>query len=132
MMEQKKGLISINAGILLGILGGAASFLESCIVVTYTTGHYGLVGLGVAILALSGAVITYKGSRILGTIIMFFSSLIGELTGGIIGWVFAVINPSIFLSILNDTFIVSSWTILSLIGSILILFNLWKDRGKHK
>ena len=131
MMEQKKGMFSINAGILLGILGGAASFLESCIVVTYSTGNYGLVGLGVAIFALSGAVIIYKGSRILGTIIMFFSSLIGELTGGIIGLVIAVINPS-FLSIFNDTFVVSSWTILSLIGSILILFNLWKDRGKHK
>jgi len=131
MMEQKKGMFLINAGILLGILGGAVSFLESCVVLTYTTGHYGLVGLGVAILALSGAVIIYRGARIFGTIIMFFSSLIGELTGGIIGWVLVVINPS-FWSIFNEAFVVSSWTIFSLIGSILILFTLWKDRGKYK
>jgi len=118
-----------NVGIILGFLGGAIAILESSIVLAYTNGGYGFVGLGVAILTLVGTIIVYKGHRFLGAIIMFFSTLIGQLTGGAIGLALSVITAPPPSPLHNDRFIVSSWTILSLVGSILILFAVWKSRG---
>jgi len=48
-----------NVGIVLSVLGGAIATLDSSIVLDYTSGRYGLVGLEVAILILAGAIIVY-------------------------------------------------------------------------
>jgi len=129
-MDETKKIDAMNTvGILLGILGGAIAILECSIVLAYTSEGYGLVGLGVAILAIAGAMIVYRGRRLLGALVMFFSTLIGQLTGGAIGLVLSVITAPPPSPIYNDRFIVSSWTILSLVGSILILFAIWKSKG---
>ncbi|MCK4482133.1 hypothetical protein KAU55_02830 [Candidatus Bathyarchaeota archaeon] len=130
MNENKKNDIMLKIGILLGVLGGAMAILESCIVLAYTSGGYGLIGLTVAILILATTIIIYKGSRLLGAIIMFFSSLIGQLIGGAVGLVLVVITSPPPSPVFNETFAVSSWTMLSLLGSILILFVIWKSRGE--
>jgi hypothetical protein len=130
MNETKRIATMNNVGILLGILGGAIAILESSSILVYASGGYGLVGLGVAILTLAGAIIVYKGPILLGAIIMFFSSLIGQLIGGAIGLVLVVITSPPPSPVFNETFAVSSWTLLSLVGSILILFVTWKSRER--
>jgi len=129
---EKKREISSNGGIILGVLGGALAVMESSIVLAYTNGGCGLVGLIVAILTLAGAIIAYKGPRLLGSLIMFFSTLIGQLTGGAIGLAiaaFTVPPPPPWFTL---TFGVSSWTLLGLVGSIFILLSLWKSRKAKK
>lgn len=127
-MEKGKGMFLNNVGIILGMLGGAIAVLESSIILAYTTGSHGLVGLGAAILTIVGAIIAYKGSRLLGALIIFFSTLIGQLTGGIIGLAISVIIAPPPSPIFNETFVVSGWTALSLVGSVLILLAIWKSR----
>lgn len=132
MNEIQKIATMNNVGILLAILGGVIATLESGIVVAYTNGDYGLVGLGVAVLTIAGAIIVYRGRIILGATIIFFSILIGQLTGGAIGLAISVITSPPPSPIFNDRFIVSSWTILSLIGSVLIILSFRINRNKMK
>jgi hypothetical protein len=133
MNEIKKTDTMCKVGMVLGFLGGGVATLESTYILAYTSGRYGfgrfgLVGLGVALLALTGAIIIYKGSRPVGAMIMFLSSLIGQLTGGAIGFALVVITSPPPLPIFNETFLVSSWTFISLIGSVLVLSSLRKGR----
>ena len=123
-MEKKTEISSNSVGIVLGFLGGAMAVVESSIVVAHTSVSgrygYGLAGLIVAVLTLAGAIIVYKGRRLLGASIMFLSTLIGQLTGGAIGWFIAVFTAPPPPPWLNLTFAVSSWTIFGLVGSILV------------
>ena len=72
-----------------------------------------LAGAIAAILLLAGAITVYKGRTVIGVVIMFFSSLISELTGGYLGGV----NRYFF-----------RWMSFGLLSSILILFSLWKKK----
>jgi hypothetical protein len=136
---MKNGLTMDNVGFLLGVLGGVGSILQSSFVLAYVykmgrIGEgWGLVGLAIGILATVGAVLVYKGVRLAGALITFFSTLTGQLTGGVIGlalWV--MIGGPTARAIFNMglRFAVSSWTILSLVGSVLILTTIWKSRIK--
>ena len=114
-----------KVGIFLGILGGAIAILESGMVLAYSSGGVGLVGLVVAILTVAGVIVFNKGRRLLGATIMFLSTLIGQITGGIIGFILIAPSP-----IFNERFGVSGWTLFGLVGSILILFTIWRSRGQ--
>ncbi|MEA2089265.1 MAG: hypothetical protein U9O89_00685 [Thermoproteota archaeon] len=113
------------------------SILESGVILAYAyemgrIGEgWGLVGLGVGILATIGVVMVYKGIRLAGALITFFSTLVGQLSGGAIGlalWV--LIGGPTARAIFNTglRFAVPSGTILSLIGSVTILAAIWKSR----
>jgi hypothetical protein len=119
----------IKVGIFLGLLGGVMAVFESSVFVVITNGWYSLIGLGFAILILAGAVIAYRGHALYGGLIMFFSSLIGQLIEGAIGLALAVIASPPPPPLFNLSFTVSSWTIFGLVGSILILLAFWKNRG---
>jgi len=125
-VERKR----FNLGILLGVLGGSVAVLESSIVLAYSSGSYGLVGLVVAILIIAGSVIVYKGHRLVGAMIMFFPSLIGQLTGGGIGWVIVFIIAPPPPPWFSDRFVVTNWTLFGLVGSILILFAIWRSKRR--
>lgn len=136
--EIKRGRLE-NTGIFLGFLGGVVAISQSGIVVAYSImrdqfGRYGLVGFGVAVFVLGGAIISYKRSTLLGALIIFFSSLIGQFVGGAIGFVLATPTwPTSFVSaIYNMDFGVSAWTLFSLSGSILLLWCLWRKRRRQK
>lgn len=116
--------------VLLVVLGGTIAILESIMVLAFTSGTHGLADLAVATLILAGFSIAYKGFRTLGIIVVFLSSLIGQLTGGTIGFVLAVFLSPPPPPFFNETFVVSRWTLLSLLGSILLLFAVWKNREK--
>jgi len=128
-MEKERKISLNNVGIILGVLGGVMAILESSIVLAYSSGRCGSVGLIVAILALAGAIIAYEGSRLPGATVMFFSTLFGQLTGGAIGLAISIITAPPPSPIFNETFGVSGWTMLSLVGSILLLVSL-KSRRK--
>jgi len=125
-------------GILLGFLGGAVSILQSGIVMIYAFergyqfGRFGLVGFGIAVFILVGAVMFYEGHMLLGALLMFFSSLVGQLVGGAIGFILATPTwpTSPVGTIYNMDFSVSAWTLFSLVGSVLLLFALWRSRKK--
>lgn len=130
-MEKKGGNLE-NAGIILGFLGSVTAILQSSIVVAYSVaidkfGRYGIVGLGISILTFAGALIVYKGYRPFGAMIMFFSSLIGQLIGGAIGFILATLTSPL-RTVYNMDFLVSGWIVFSLIGSILILFALGRSK----
>jgi drug/metabolite transporter (DMT)-like permease len=129
-MEGKRGVSLKNVGFILCGLGGAMAVLESGIVLAYTSGGAGLVGLLVAVFILAGTLVVHKGFELPGALIVFLSSLIGQLTGGTIGLALVAITSPPPSPIFNDKFVVSSWAIFSLIGSILILFAMWK-RGER-
>ena len=118
----------VKVGIILGIIGGAMAILESGFVLVFTSGHGGAVGLVVAILTIAGSIIVYKRSKLVGAVLSFFSTLIGQLTGGILGWVIAVFIAPPPPPWFSETFIVSSWTLFGLVGSVLILSTVWKTR----
>jgi len=136
--ENKRGRLEIG-GFLLGLLGGLMAILESTIVVAYTTmrgefGRYGLVGLGVAVLILVGCTTYWRFSKPFGAILMFLSALVGQLIGGIFGLILATSTyPASWAgAIYGFDFLVSGWTVFSLIGSILILVGLWRGRRRTK
>jgi hypothetical protein len=114
-----------DVGVLLVFLGGIVSLLESGLVVWYSvvwfTVGFGAGGLVVAFLVTAGAVILYKSRfKLVGALLVLCSSAVGQLTGGAIGVVLSVFFPQ-YRPIFNGTFLVSRWTLLALIGSILIL-----------
>ncbi|MEM3442531.1 MAG: hypothetical protein QXM86_01545 [Candidatus Bathyarchaeia archaeon] len=127
-MEKERKISLNNVGIVLGILGGVMAVLESSIVLAYSLGRCGSVGLIVAILVLAGAMIAYMGFRLPGAMVMFFSTLFGQLTGGALGLTISIITSPPPSPIFNETFGVSGWTMLSLVGSILLLVSLKSRR----
>jgi len=118
-----------DVGVILGAISGIMSLLESTIVFSSTMSSVKIIGyliawylvaIGLALLVLSATLIVYKGRKVLGGTIMLVASLslpinlILLLIPGPVGDLIPILHyhpqPA------------SSWLLLSLIGSILILF----------
>jgi len=142
-MDEKREISLDDAGIIIGILSGVMAIFESSLSISalhlpwtwvdpiaailpisvfYIPWTRGWVGLIASILLLAGAITVYKGRTVIGVVIMFFSSLISELTGGYLGGVISELVP------IHLYFIVSRWMSFGLLSSILILFSLWKKK----
>lgn len=125
-MEWRKGTLLALCS-LLGCLGGAMAIAESGFVLAYSSGSVGAVGLMVATASLSGALLFHWGRRYVGALVMLLSSLVGQITGGVIGLFLSVVLSPPPLPLFNLAFGVSRWTLLCLLGGVLGLSIIRKD-----